>query len=159
MACVNICPVEAITMTEDACRFLYPDINQDKCIKCNKCKNVCENRIVIKEGNTALLKTYACWSMKEETRYKSTSGGAFSEVIEPFISNGGIVVAAEYSKDNLVYHTIIDNIEDIAKNRQSKYIQSNIGNVYAEIRKAKKMELRFYFAKPLSSCRIEFYYW
>lgn len=144
-ACVNICPVEAISMIEDSCGFLYPEINQDKCIKCNRCKNVCENRIVIKKSNNVEPKTYACWSMNEETRYASTSGGAFSEVIEPFISKGGIVVAAEYGEDNLVYHTVIDNVEDIAKIRQSKYIQSNIGNVYAEIREALKNGIKVLF--------------
>lgn len=133
-ACVNVCPVDAISMREDSCGFLYPEINMEKCIRCDRCKKTCASRTVAKNGNSAEPRTYACWSRNEETRYVSTSGGAFSEIINPFIREGGVVSAAEYGKDNLVNHTIINTIDDVAKIRQSKYIQSEIGQVYAEIR-------------------------
>ena len=47
-ACYAICPVRAITMAEDSEGFLYPHIDENKCIKCNKCLQVCsfkENQI------------------------------------------------------------------------------------------------------------------
>ena len=133
-ACVNVCPVDAISMREDSSGFLYPEINMEKCIRCDRCKKTCTSRTVAKNGNSADPRTYACWSRNEETRYISTSGGAFSEIVAPFIREGGVVSAAEYGKDNLVNHTIINTIDDVMKIRQSKYIQSEIGQVYAEIR-------------------------
>ena len=36
--CVYVCPVGAISMLEDKEGFLYPYINKEKCIGCNKCK-------------------------------------------------------------------------------------------------------------------------
>ena len=40
-ACYAICPMEAISMIEDEEGFLYPKIDDNKCIKCKKCLNVC----------------------------------------------------------------------------------------------------------------------
>lgn len=39
--CKYICPVDAIEMVEDEEGFLYPKINEEKCIKCYKCVNSC----------------------------------------------------------------------------------------------------------------------
>ncbi|MFI3227800.1 MAG: 4Fe-4S dicluster domain-containing protein [Clostridia bacterium] len=40
-ACFAICPANAITMTEDEEGFLYPIINENKCVACKKCLTVC----------------------------------------------------------------------------------------------------------------------
>lgn len=40
-ACVSICPANAIEMVEDEEGFLYPQINVNKCIKCNTCIKIC----------------------------------------------------------------------------------------------------------------------
>ena len=40
-ACYSICPSKAISMTKDEEGFLYPKIDETKCIKCLKCLKVC----------------------------------------------------------------------------------------------------------------------
>ena len=40
-ACVNICPVNAITMQEDKDTFLYPVVDKNLCINCGKCEKAC----------------------------------------------------------------------------------------------------------------------
>lgn len=40
-ACFILCPVGAISMKEDAEGFLYPQIDEEKCIRCYKCKKAC----------------------------------------------------------------------------------------------------------------------
>lgn len=40
-ACASICPQDAICMKEDREGFLYPQINEQKCIKCKRCVKVC----------------------------------------------------------------------------------------------------------------------
>lgn len=40
-ACMSVCPVEAILMEPDQEGFLYPLVDQSKCIKCYKCLKVC----------------------------------------------------------------------------------------------------------------------
>lgn len=40
-ACSIICPVHAITLEEDEEGFLYPKIDETKCIKCHSCIKIC----------------------------------------------------------------------------------------------------------------------
>lgn len=40
-ACYAICPVKAIEMQSDEEGFLYPRINEKKCVKCYRCLSVC----------------------------------------------------------------------------------------------------------------------
>ena len=49
--CSLICPKKCITMEEDEEGFFYPKVDKSKCIKCNKCKNVCSNFNEKKENN------------------------------------------------------------------------------------------------------------
>lgn len=40
-ACYAICPQNAIKMSEDNEGFLYPKIDENKCIRCYHCLKVC----------------------------------------------------------------------------------------------------------------------
>ncbi len=40
-ACVAVCPMKAIGMTPDEEGFLYPNVDNDKCIRCYRCEKVC----------------------------------------------------------------------------------------------------------------------
>ena len=40
-ACQAICPKDAIDMREDEEGFLYPHIDEAKCIRCGRCLSVC----------------------------------------------------------------------------------------------------------------------
>ena len=39
-ACKNICPTNCISMIEDKEGFLYPNVDLDSCINCNKCRSM-----------------------------------------------------------------------------------------------------------------------
>lgn len=41
-ACYAICPTNSICMKEDEEGFLYPIIDEQKCIRCRKCLFVCK---------------------------------------------------------------------------------------------------------------------
>lgn len=45
-ACFAICPKEAISMIEDEEGFLYPHINEELCIRCEKCLKVCHIKTI-----------------------------------------------------------------------------------------------------------------
>ena len=40
-ACYSACPVGAIAMRPDEKGFLYPYIDEEKCIACQKCIKIC----------------------------------------------------------------------------------------------------------------------
>ena len=40
-ACFAICPIQAIKMIFDKEGFMYPSVDQEKCVCCYKCMSVC----------------------------------------------------------------------------------------------------------------------
>lgn len=49
-ACYAICPANAIVMVADEEGFDYPQINSDKCIRCERCVKTCPIRRVISDS-------------------------------------------------------------------------------------------------------------
>ncbi|MBO1684366.1 4Fe-4S binding protein, partial [[Clostridium] scindens] len=72
------------SMKEDLEGFLIPVINQDLCIECGKCRNVCG----FKEKNINVLNNQKVYAIKRKDiskRMESQSGGAFSCIAEYFL--------------------------------------------------------------------------
>lgn len=134
-ACYNICSKNAIEMIIDEYGFKYPKIDYDKCISCGACKKVCAFQNVI-EKNEPLQVIVA--ARKDENKImKSASGGIFAVFAEYFLSIGGIVYGVALIEENGVLepkHIGVNNLEDLPKLLGSKYVQSDINNVYKKIR-------------------------
>ncbi len=131
-SCANSCPVKAISMVPNKEGFLFPKIAYESCINCGKCLLKCpiENRPVDNEMTPTIYAAYA----SDEIRRRASSGGIFTVLAEYVISNGGKVCGAVFDDDfKGVHHTIVDKIEDLEPLKESKYVQSSIGNVYGEI--------------------------
>ena len=131
-ACKHICPVKAITMVSDEEGFSYPLIDRDICIGCGNCLKVC----CLKNLNRFSSETESVIGYKAKDlsiRMESSSGGAFSMLCTYVISRGGVVAGACFDDSFRVVHRIADNLEDCAKFRGSKYVQSDLGDVYPEI--------------------------
>ncbi|RHR51879.1 4Fe-4S dicluster domain-containing protein [Clostridium sp. AF18-27] len=134
-ACQNICPKEAIQMVTDECGFWHPRIIKDKCIDCKQCEKVCPIvKPAFSNRFSSSPEVYAGWSLNADTRYNSTSGGIFSELALKILEMGGAVSGAVYSETFLVYHQVIFKETDLTNIRQSKYIQSDSGYVFREIK-------------------------
>ena len=131
-ACAAICPVHAIAMEADTEGFLYPIINQDVCIHCDKCKIVCpvSKENVSQKGNTA----YAAQLKSETNLNKSSSGGMFIGLATECISRGGVVFGCIFDKE---YNAIIQSTETMAgliPMQGSKYVSSDTLNTFVEVR-------------------------
>lgn len=77
---------------------------------------------------------YACYLKDKEDLSKSTSGGAFFAFAEYVIKMGGVAFGAAFQEDFNVHHMSADTLEGLDKLRKSKYVQSRIGDTYAEAR-------------------------
>ncbi len=133
-ACANICPVKCIAMKPDRYGFLYPEVDETKCIKCGLCQRHCHTFLEKKEdsGSPSL---YSFVHPEKEVLLHSSSGGAFRAIADRIISQGGYVCAAIYDENWIVRHVISNKPEDILKMQSSKYSQSDLGNVFEEIKK------------------------
>lgn len=133
-ACVSICPTHCITMEADEEGFLYPVIDTNKCIKCGLCQKVC--MIGRKKERRKVLNTYAASNSDMETRKECSSGGIFALLAENIILNNGVVFGAIFSDDcKKVDHIVAHSRKDLKKMFGSKYVQSNLGNIYLQVKK------------------------
>ena len=133
-ACENVCPKSAITMKSDECGFIYPEISTEKCVNCNLCEKVCCARLKINRYNSSEPLTYAAWSNNAETRFTSTSGGLFSELSKSILNKAGYVAGALYNAENMVEHSLENDLIGLEKLKQSKYIQSNTKLIYKQVK-------------------------
>lgn len=133
MACYNICSKNAINFKEDREGFFRPVINEEKCTKCNRCKRVCPSNELTIERNMP-KKTYACWVKDEELRKGSTSGGIFSALAEVILRKDGVVFGVELNHNLKAIHGVADKMHEVSKFRGSKYVQSEIGTIFKNVK-------------------------
>lgn len=134
--CQQICPTHCIIMTLLDDGFFYPVVDEERCVHCDKCLNVCPIHQV--KNTTQEKQEHHCyfgWHKDEGIRMKSTSGGTFSAIAELVLKNrNGAVYGALYDSDWNICHRGISTLDGLEQLRQSKYIQSDTGDCYCEIR-------------------------
>ena len=136
-ACQQVCAHQAIQMVSNEEGFLYPVINNEKCVDCGLCTKVCPTQTsnILPLFNPTPEIVYAAWEKQINDRLESTSGGAFFALASKVINKGGVVYGVTYDSNLLARHQRIDNIEDLKKSRGSKYMQSNINTTYRQAKK------------------------
>ena len=127
-ACFNECPTGAIEMKENTEGFLEPVVDEEKCISCGRCRQVCPS-VNCQYSNNSNPDIYA-FSAEEKILYDSSSGGIFTFLAEHIIKTGGYVVGAAYDSDFFVKHIIVHNMEELDKIRRSKYLQSSTDDIF-----------------------------
>lgn len=70
----------------------------------------------------------------EEERIKSSSGGIFTSLAKIILEGNGAVCGAAFDNEFKVNHIIIEDENELEKLRGSKYVQSNINNIFKEIK-------------------------
>ena len=109
--------------------FPYPVIKDELCRKCGKCATVCHERIREKRHP---IDCFAAISKSLETRMNSSSGGVFYELSKVVISRGGVVFGAAFDSCWKVKHRSAQSLEELIPLMGSKYVQSEIGDTYAQ---------------------------
>lgn len=130
--CVEVCPVHCISMTNDAEGFRYPKIDDAACIHCEKCSKICS---FVTKKNTRITVKECIVSQHSDTGelMKSRSGAAFAICSDWILSEGGAVYGAVLTPQMEVVHMRATNQVDRDLMRGSKYAQSNIEGLFADI--------------------------
>jgi coenzyme F420-reducing hydrogenase beta subunit len=135
-ACVAKCSQACIVMQCDAEGFWYPCVDHDRCICCGICVEVCPT-MRPQGGERSEMPTpvaYAAYSMDEQNRLASSSGGVFTIIAEKVLEEGGVVFGARFDDDFNVIHDYAEHIADVGRFRGSKYVQSKIAASYTQVR-------------------------
>lgn len=132
-ACVQRCPKQCISLTEDEEGFLYPYVNEESCVECGLCEKICP--ILNPQEETFPLQVIAAKNTNTEERLGSSSGGLFLPLAKSIINEGGIVFGADYDSNWEVHHVGVENVSGLYALMMSKYLQSRIENTYKEAEK------------------------
>ena len=96
-ACAQRCPKQCIKMLEDEEGFLYPKVDETKCINCHLCEKVCP---VANQAESRMpIDSYAAYNVDDGVRKDSSSGGIFTLLAEKVIAEGGIVFGATWNEN------------------------------------------------------------
>lgn len=133
-ACKNICPVNAISMGQNEEGFFYPVIDTNLCVDCKKCQNVCpaNHFEFVYDTNP---KCYAVMA-SDQLRRNSSSGAFFPVLAQYVLAQGGLVAGAAFDENMILTHIVISKKEELDKLKGSKYLQSQMLDVYTKIKAA-----------------------
>lgn len=131
-ACRNICPKHCIRMKADNEGFLYPVIDKESCVNCGLCEKVCPILNYIEKNDNPLQSAVIVQHKDREICRQSTAGGAFTAIAKYTIDKGGIVFGVEMQPDYSIKHVAVETEKDLIKFRNSKYVQSTIGDTYIQ---------------------------
>ena len=130
-ACENVCPKSCISMVEDAEGFRYPQVDQDVCIDCHLCEKVCPI-INVKPEEAKPQEGYLLQNKDPKVLAESTSGGAYTAIAKYVLKQGGVVFGAALNEKNEARHIYVESEEELWRFRNSKYVQSLIGDTFKQ---------------------------
>ena len=131
-ACVQVCAHNAISMQEDSEGFRYPIVDSELCVECGLCEKVCQYNDMPPKH---IEKKYAFggYHYNQEVRFDSTSGGAFSAIVDAYCDENYVIFGAE-ARGMDVFHSYIEDKAELYKFRKSKYSQSVIDKSYKQVK-------------------------
>ena len=129
-ACAQVCAKHAITMQEDKEGFRYPIVDNEACVECGLCENVCQyiNPVLKNEEKQSAFGGHIT---DEKVLNESTSGGAFTAIVNAWCDKDYVIFGAE-SEGLKVIHSFITDKSELSRFRRSKYSQSVVGTAYAD---------------------------
>ncbi len=127
-ACMNICPKQAISMETNSEGFKVPVINKEKCINCGLCKKTCPALNTNK--NYSLNECFVAYAKDDKYKNNSSSGGIFPLIATRVLEDKGIVIGAAFNQNNKLKHIAITKKEELNKVKGSKYLQSDLENIF-----------------------------
>lgn len=123
--CALACNRNVISMVRNTDGFYEPLVNDDKCVHCGLCLKVCSFYSINQIPTRTVTNAYAAYSIDQENRFQSSSGGVAFEFGNWAIQNGFKVCGARYNAELYrVEHYIAETIKELEQSRGSKYLQS-----------------------------------
>lgn len=129
-ACTTVCPKGAITMQQDKEGFLSPVLDDERCIGCHLCIKVCP--VLSPCTHPAPAQVQAAWIKDEPARLAASSGGISVALARSILRSGGVVVGAAMEGFH-ARHVLVEKESDLPRIMGSKYVQSDLGNMFQQI--------------------------
>lgn len=131
-ACEQLCPVNCIKMKENNEGFIYPEIDEHRCINCGKCKAKCPQ--LNQNSRAEKQEVFAVKARNIDDSQKSTSAGIAYILYRNTIENGGVVFGCMYNEELIPMQVKIEENDELYKLRGSKYVFSDTMKTYTEVK-------------------------
>lgn len=131
-ACAYACPTDAIAMAEDACGFVYPVVDEGRCVSCGKCLKACHMAAPDKLKSEPASRAYGAYVTDREQLSRSASGGVATALSLRALEDGGVAYGCVADREN-VRHERLSTSKEVERSRGSKYVQSDISGVFPRI--------------------------
>lgn len=133
-ACAAACRRGSIEMREDARGFVFPEIDASSCVGCGACVKACglHERLGFETSGP----WYAAAGKGDVS--ESASGGVFAALAREVMAGGGCAFGAAYERFDgglRVGHRMAEDEVGLAPLLNSKYVQSDAGRCFAEVRR------------------------
>ncbi|MCI6997556.1 MAG: Coenzyme F420 hydrogenase/dehydrogenase, beta subunit C-terminal domain [Eubacterium sp.] len=128
-ACMSVCPRQCIAMNQDNEGFLYPQVDETKCVSCGLCEKICPVQNCTEKEYT-YPEAFAAYAINPEIRMHGSSGGIFPVLAENIIEMNGVVYGAAFDREFRVCHTRVTTFEELKNLYGSKYVQSNLNGIF-----------------------------
>lgn len=133
-ACVDICPVNAITMKSDEEGFSYPKVDETKCIQCGLCEKSC-SFAHHKSVKSDITSAYVAKHRDQAVRMHSRSGGIFVATSDWILQMQGVVYGCVLDENLRAVHIRADSKKTRDLMCKSKYVQSDMNGIIPQIEK------------------------
>lgn len=135
LACMNSCPKDAIFIGTDDNGYEKIQIDSTKCVDCGICEQVCLRRKTVSRHTP--VASYAAQAKDRKALERSASGGAFQMLAQIVLERGGVCYGSELVKEENEFrarHTRIDDLHQLPKILNTKYIPSQIGYTLQQVK-------------------------
>lgn len=151
-ACESLCPTHCISIKPDQYGFLYPTVDETKCIKCGICFNSC--KLIHKKPieSSYVQSVYAVKNKNLSICKTSSSGGVFFTIAEMILEQGGFVYGCMFD-DMTAIHVEVTKKEELYKLQGSKYVQSDTQNTYRLVKNRLQMSKKVLYVG--TACQIQ----
>ena len=136
---VEILPY-AIRMIINPDGFYQPEVNENLCINCGVCVDVCSFQTEdIKQNGLFDAEYFAGWSHDKDVRHKCSSGGVGFEIARYLLEKDYVAIVCGYnSSERRAKHFLANTIDELKASVGSKYIQSNTYYAFSQLQSEKK---------------------
>ena len=137
-------------MVRDREGFSFPRVDPDKCVHCGLCTKTCP--VLRSREPQSPPAAFAAWNKEADVRRDSTSGGAFSALADYVLEGGGVVFGAALDGKQRLRHIACFRKEDLWRLRGAKYVQSDLGDTFREVKKCLETRQVLFSGTP---CQVD----
>lgn len=133
-ACESVCGKEAISIHPDAEGFMYPVIDEKKCVDCGMCLKVCPvaNKC---ENEKPYFNSYAGYSTDRKVIESCATGGIATALSIDTIRKGGVVFGVQYNENcHEAAFSMAKSEKELWKFSNSKYVQPKKEGIYKKVK-------------------------